>query len=229
MDAFYPRACLSSFFLNFNFVFIIQPQEISRGWNEPRLPGSHGITPQAGVLRIISLWNAFVFERLYIEAVLCQEFYPEWPESPLFSIYLVDCRPGLGRTLRLEERFGSIPPGLIRLDLLDFSNFQHNWITLFPERDTEVQFDTPRISRPKPHVRRNSNIQSQISEDEDVYNDEDNGRRNDDDEGNEEESDTSVPTRSKPPLVGPSRRPPTPRPGSSRSGSVASQSGESLD
>lgn len=210
-------------------MLITKPQEISRGWDEPHLPGSHGITPQASVLRVISLWNAGVFERLYIEAILCQEFYPEWPESPLFSVYLVDRRPVLGRTIRLEERFGSVPPGLIRLDLLDFSNFQHNWVTLFPERDTEVQFDTPGVSWPKPNLRRNSNGQSQNFGDEIIYNDEADVRRDDDSEGNEEEGDTVAPTRSKPSFVGPSRRPPTPRPGSRRSGSRASQSGESLD
>lgn len=111
------------------------------------------------------MWNASVFAHLCIEAILCQEYYPEWPESPLYTVYLIDRQPILGRALHLEERFGPVPRSLARIDILDFSNLEHHWITLFPERDTEVHFNTPRPSSRQHTPRRGLHARFQVRED----------------------------------------------------------------
>ncbi|KAF9443203.1 hypothetical protein P691DRAFT_764496 [Macrolepiota fuliginosa MF-IS2] len=148
--------------------------DTEKAWNESFLPGRHEMTPQANVLRVISMWNVSVFGRLCIEALLCQEYYPEWPESPAHAIYLVDRQPILGRTMHLEERFGPIPRGLVRIDILDFSNREHRWVTLFPERGTGVRFNTPRSPSRPPSTGQYSDTRFKVEGDNYDNNDDDN-------------------------------------------------------
>ncbi|KAJ3562317.1 hypothetical protein NP233_g9650 [Leucocoprinus birnbaumii] len=117
--------------------------DIENNWNDPS-----SLIPQASVLEAIAKWNASVFSQLFLEAVLCREYYPEWPESPVHAIYITDRQPVLGRALPMEERFGDVPFGLIRIDVLDFSNMLDPWLSLFPPRGTEVHFDFASQSSP---------------------------------------------------------------------------------
>ncbi|KAF5353994.1 hypothetical protein D9756_006877 [Leucocoprinus leucothites] len=151
-------------------------EEVAGAWNTPTLP-----TPQASVLRILSTWNANVFAPLHLEVVLCQEYYPEWPESPLYTIYITDRRVIHGRILPLEERFGKVPFGLIRIDVLDFSYLRHNWLSLFPPRGTEVHFNFHNSSSPptpEQSHQRSTGFQAHDSYDDRISNESDRTSRN---------------------------------------------------
>lgn len=187
-------------------------QETTRAWNEPSLRGGHEMTPQASVLRVISFWNSTMFLRLRIEAVLCQEYYPEWPDSPLYSIYLVDRQLVLGQVMPLEDRFGAVPAGLSRIDILDFSNLQHRWITLFPERDTEVHFNSP--AAPSSKFGSQWDFNPQVRMYKDNYSDDHFSNDSDNDGGNDSEDKDCIraANNTEGSLIDPSRRTHTPSP-----------------
>ena len=56
--------------------------------------------------------------------LLCQEYLPGYPYSPVFAIYLVDWFSPGGQPLDLEERFESILESLERIDIFDPPPYQ---------------------------------------------------------------------------------------------------------
>ncbi|TFK37838.1 hypothetical protein BDQ12DRAFT_140222 [Crucibulum laeve] len=82
----------------------------------------HGMeyrSPQVVVTRLIDWWNTHVFVPLQTQAILCQEYLVGYPDSPLYSVYLVQNPLRRQDIVKISERFGSVPDGLDRIDILD--------------------------------------------------------------------------------------------------------------
>ncbi|KAF5372322.1 hypothetical protein D9615_009245 [Tricholomella constricta] len=91
-------------------------------YRDLRVQGSGRLPPrQLVTAQFIAWWNVLFFSFRGAQAVLCEENALDDPNSPLYSIYLVDIRsspeeyhgdPLQFKSGALAERFGSIPEGL---------------------------------------------------------------------------------------------------------------------
>ncbi|TFK37839.1 hypothetical protein BDQ12DRAFT_140223 [Crucibulum laeve] len=78
-----------------------------------------GWRPQDKISTLLVYWNEKIFIPRNLEAVLCQEYLTGYSNSPVFAIYIVDRVFRNNRILPMVERFGWIPEGIDRIDILD--------------------------------------------------------------------------------------------------------------
>ncbi|RDB30107.1 hypothetical protein Hypma_013948 [Hypsizygus marmoreus] len=90
---------------------------------EPIGEWPYPLRPQDTVAALLEYWNLRYFNRRGTIAFLCQEFSTLFPESPMYAVYLVDSQAVTdGHPFVMEERFGPLPDGLLRIDIFDQFN-----------------------------------------------------------------------------------------------------------
>ncbi|KAG6836331.1 hypothetical protein H0H93_009081 [Arthromyces matolae] len=75
--------------------------------------------PQDAVATLLEKWNRKYFQPRSTLGVLCHEYIDLFPDSPTFSIYIVDVTPFGEGPIPVAERFGPLPEGLSRIDIFD--------------------------------------------------------------------------------------------------------------
>ncbi|KAG6853453.1 hypothetical protein C0991_004311 [Blastosporella zonata] len=75
--------------------------------------------PQDNVAKLLEKWNRKYFQPRSTMGVLCHEYIDLFPDSPVFSIYIIDATPVDNQPIMVAERFGPVPEGLSRIDIFD--------------------------------------------------------------------------------------------------------------
>ena len=82
-------------------------------------PSTH-VRPQDVVSDILAIWNIQLESQHRLQAVLCKEYLNISPESPAWTVYLLDFTADeSGVVPGLAERIGTVPEGLGKIVVLD--------------------------------------------------------------------------------------------------------------